>query len=86
MTPEEIAAVAGDALARALEENIALRCLLGGGCDANNDGLHTTLGRGKDEFCIHCGEMTRNGKSRPWFDESRLERTIARLQAAGGEG
>jgi hypothetical protein len=68
-----------DALAELVAENLALRCLMGGGCDANNDGLHTIVGKGKDEFCADCGEMTRNGKSKPWFDEDRLERTIARL-------
>jgi hypothetical protein len=39
-----------DALNAALQENIALRCLLGGGCNANNDGLHTIMGKGRDEF------------------------------------
>lgn len=67
-------------------ENLALRCLLGGGCDANNDGPHTIIKQGKDEFCADCGEMTRNGKSRPWFNEARLARTITRATLRTDEG
>lgn len=70
-------------------ENLALRCLMGGGCDANDDGLHVVVRTGSGEFCCECGEMTRRGKSTPWFDESRLNRTIRRLRVRsvlGGEG
>lgn len=63
----------------ALEENIRLRCLLGGGCDANNDGPHSCTGSGKSQFCTRCGENTINGKSKPWFDDARLDRTKARI-------
>lgn len=30
---------------------------LGGGCDANNGGLHSVMGTGKDSFCPDCGLM-----------------------------
>ncbi len=70
------------ALDRAVKENIALRCMLSAGCDANNDGHHTIVKSGKDEFCAECGQMSRNGKTKPWFTEERLERIIARLAKA----
>lgn len=60
-------------------ENLALRCMLGGGCDVNNDGLHEIVKAPSGEFCHRCGEMTRNGKTKPWFNEDRLQRTIARM-------
>ena len=76
-----------DELCRALEENVALRCLLGAGCDANNDGPHQTIVKGPSgEFCAECGEMTRNGKSKPWMNEARLERTMRRLANPSNEG
>lgn len=69
-----------EALERLASENIALRCLLGAGCDANEDGPHRTIVKNSTgEFCADCGEMTRNGKSKPWMDEARLQRVIDRL-------
>lgn len=81
MTSEKLAA-AREGVEALVAENLALRCMLGGGCDANNDGLHTIIKQGRDEFCTECGEMTRNGKSKPWFNEDRLERTLARIAAS----
>lgn len=64
---------------RLVQENLALQCLLGGGCDANDDGQHAVVTSPTGEFCSDCGEMTRKGKSTPWLNEDRLNRTIARL-------
>lgn len=71
------------ALEAALRENLALRCLLGGGCDANNDGPHQTLVvKGKERFCADCGDKVNDkGQSKPWFNNARLERATARLTA-----
>lgn len=74
-TREELAMAA----IRLAEENIALRCMLSAGCDANDDGQHSCVKGASGEFCLQCGEMTRNGKSKPWFSEERLERTMSRL-------
>lgn len=63
------------------KENLALRIMLGAGCDANNDGLHTIMGKGRDAFCTLCGEMTPSGKSKAWFSEERLERVLSRMEA-----
>ncbi len=67
-------------LAEVLKESIALRCLLGGGCDANDDGPHETIvGKGRDKFCAKCGEMLDSkDRSKPWFHGGRLERAKAR--------
>ena len=63
---------------RLAAENIALRSLLGAGCDANNEGPHSIVTRGSEQFCSACGETTRHGKTKAWFDEDRLARVIAR--------
>jgi hypothetical protein len=60
-------------------ENIVLRSFMGGGCDANDDRHHEIVGDGKGAFCHMCGQMTRNGKSNPWFNEDRIDRAISRL-------
>lgn len=75
-----------DALNEALRENIALRCINGGGCDANADGPHPTLvGKGRERFCVECGEMVNaKGCSTPWFHGGRLERAKARVLTAQG--
>lgn len=67
-------------LEKALRENLALRCMLSAGCDANNDGGHTILGKAPDQFCMNCGEMTPRGKSKPWFSDERLERILNRME------
>ena len=66
-------------LDQALRENIALRNMISGGCDANNEGPHTLYGHGSNSFCVDCGEMATRGKVKPWFDEGRLERAMQRL-------
>ena len=72
-----------DTLEALATENLALRTMLKGGCDANNDGPHELIGSGRDEFCHKCGEMTTRGKTRSlWVDEDRIERVVNRVRAA----
>jgi hypothetical protein len=66
-------------------ENIALRSILGGGCDANGEGPHNIVVSGKHQFCSACGEDAKNGKVKPWVSEDRIARRIASLKAAGYE-
>jgi len=68
-------------LTAAAQETVALRVMLGAGCDANNDEHHEIIGTGKDAFCHKCGEMTPRGKSKAWFSEERMERIMNRLAA-----
>jgi hypothetical protein len=70
-----------DVLQAALEENIALRSMLGGGCDANNEGAHPSIvSTPGNRFCTECGEtVDGRNRSKPWFSEERLERVKARL-------
>ena len=85
MTPKKLQRAEGGGRELAME-NIALRSMLGGGCDANDEGPHkpTYDGAGKS-FCFACGEMlNKAGKSTPWLSEERLNRRIAALKARAG--